>query len=138
MIRTGTTPEPRERLPEWLWHLGLLALLGLWWAVYRQLPGLAETVTALLPVERTSRAGEAVAFFLSDAPKVLMLLTLAVFVMGVVRTWFSAERTRALLAGRRQGIGNLRRVLSIRLIAVFVGTVAAGIVAVGFLFNALF
>ncbi len=32
----------------------------------------------------------------------------------------------------------LRKVLSIRLIAVFVGVVAAGILAVGFLFNALF
>jgi uncharacterized membrane protein YraQ (UPF0718 family) len=32
----------------------------------------------------------------------------------------------------------LRKVLTIRLLAVFVGVVAAGILAVGFLFNALF
>jgi hypothetical protein len=32
----------------------------------------------------------------------------------------------------------LRKVLSLRLIAVFIGVVAAGILAVGFLFNALF
>jgi hypothetical protein len=32
----------------------------------------------------------------------------------------------------------LRKVLTIRLMAVFVGVVAAGILAVGFLFNALF
>jgi uncharacterized protein len=32
----------------------------------------------------------------------------------------------------------LRKVLSLRLIAVFIGVVATGILAVGFLFNALF
>ena len=32
----------------------------------------------------------------------------------------------------------LRKVLSVRLIAVFIGVVTTGILAVGFLFNALF
>ena len=36
-----------------------------------------------------------------------MLLTLVVFGMGVVRSFFSPERTRALLAGRREGVGNV-------------------------------
>lgn len=135
MIRTDTLGEPRAGLSGWLWHAGLLALLGLWWVVYLQLPDFAETVTALLPVDRASRTGEAAAFFLYDAPKVLMLLTLAVFAMGVIRTWFSAERTRALLAGRRQGIGNLLAAglgiltpfCSCSAVPLFVGFVSAGV-----------
>jgi hypothetical protein len=36
-------------------------------------------------------------FFIFEVPKVLMLLTLIVFVMGIIRTFFSPEKTRALL-----------------------------------------
>ena len=56
-----------------------------------------------------SHLGEAVGFFIYETPKVLMLLTLVVFAMGVVRSFFSPERTRALLAGKREGLGNVRR-----------------------------
>lgn len=45
-------------------------------------------------------------FFAYDAPKVLLLLVAVVFVMGVVHTFFDPERTRALLSGKRLGIGN--------------------------------
>jgi len=38
---------------------------------------------------------------------VLLLLTVVVFVMGVVHTFISAERTRTLLSGKRTGIGNM-------------------------------
>ncbi|MDP2852308.1 MAG: permease, partial [Gallionella sp.] len=54
-----------------------------------------------------SHFAEAVHFFVFDTPKVLLLLTLIVFVMGVVQTFFSPQRTRALLAGKREGVGNL-------------------------------
>jgi uncharacterized membrane protein YraQ (UPF0718 family) len=135
MIRVDGGAAPRTAQPAWLWHLGIATLLLLWWAVYRQLPAFADAVTALLPVDRHGRFGQAVAFFLYDAPKVLMLLTLAVFVMGVLRSFFSAERTRALLAGRRQGVGNLLAALlgivtpfcSCSAVPLFVGFVSAGV-----------
>ena len=57
--------------------------------------------------DRFPPPGQAVQFFVYDTPKVLMLLTLVVFAMGVVRSFFSPERTRALLAGRREGFGNV-------------------------------
>ena len=62
---------------------------------------------SVLPLEPHGRLWEAVSFFLYDVPKVLLLLTGVVFVMGVIRSFFSAERTRALLAGRNEGIGNV-------------------------------
>ena len=99
--RFGGEPRPA------LLVLATLIGLALWWRLYRELQPISEWITAQLPLARTSHAAEAIAFFLYDVPKVFMLLVLIVFVMGVVRSWFSPEKTRALLAGRREGVGNV-------------------------------
>ena len=125
----------RKSLPDWLWHVGALAGVALWALVYSLLPALSEALVALLPVARHDAAGEALAFFLYDAPKVLMLLALIVFAMGVVRSFFSAERTRALLSGRREGVANvmaaglgvLTPFCSCSAVPLFVGFVSAGV-----------
>lgn len=88
----------------WLWTLLFLAT---WIALYASLDAIADSVLSLLPLERGTHLAEAVHFFVFDTPKVLLLLTLIVFVIGVAQTFFSPERTRALLAGRREGVGNL-------------------------------
>ncbi|MFN4240788.1 MAG: hypothetical protein ACK4E5_09150 [Erythrobacter cryptus] len=62
---------------------------------------------AQLPIAPGSHLVASVEFFFYDTPKVLMLLTLVVLAMGVVRTFFSPERARALLAGKREGLGNI-------------------------------
>jgi uncharacterized membrane protein YraQ (UPF0718 family) len=133
----GTVPLPIERphLSRLGWYGGTVLALLVWALVYPQLPALAEALVAVLPVERTSPVGEALWFFLYDAPKVLMLLTLVVFAMGVVRSFVSAERVRALLAGRREGVGNLLAAglgtatpfCSCSAIPLFVGFVSAGV-----------
>lgn len=78
----------------------------LWVLLYRALEPASHALVGLLPIDPTSHLGGAVQFFLYDTPKVLLLLTAVVFVMGVVHTFVAPERTRALLAGRRLGIGN--------------------------------
>jgi hypothetical protein len=86
-------------------------------------------------LEPDSRLAEAVRFFVYDTPKVLMLLTLVVFAMGVVRSFFSPERTRALLAGKREGLGNIAAAglgvftpfCSCSAVPLFVGFVSAGV-----------
>jgi len=88
----------------WLWTLLFLAA---WSALYASLDAIADGVLALLPLASGTHLAEAVHFFVFDTPKVLLLLTLIVFVIGVAQTFFSPERTRALLAGRREGVGNL-------------------------------
>ena len=102
---TTETHEPTvsQRRPDWLWHVGVPAFISLWYVVYGQLIPFSEWITSLFPVDRHSHTGEAIAFFFYDVPKVMMLLTLIVFAMGVVRTWFSPEKTRALLSGKRDG-----------------------------------
>ncbi|ATG46333.1 hypothetical protein CEW89_01365 [Celeribacter ethanolicus] len=121
--------------PDWLWHLGVAAFVVCWWLIYHRLQPLADWLTAQLPVERHSHTGEAIAFFLYDVPKVMMLLTLIVFAMGVVRSFFSPEKTRALLSGKREGVGNvlsaglgvLTPFCSCSAVPLFIGFVSAGV-----------
>ena len=76
-----------------------------WW--FRSLIPVSEALVQALPVERDSHLGGALQFFFYDTPKVLLLLTGIVFVMGIVHTFISPERTRALLSGKRLGVGNV-------------------------------
>lgn len=112
------------------------AALALWAAIYSNLKPAAEWVTyALLGLERPSRLGDAVAFFLYDAPKVLLLLVVVVFAVGIVRTFFTQERTRQLLAGRRESAGNVLAALlgvvtpfcSCSAVPLFIGFVTTGV-----------
>lgn len=112
-----------------------ILLLGTWAAVYAALSPASEWIVRQLPLDPTSGAAQALAFFIYDTPKVLMLLTLIVFAMGVVRSFFSPERTRALLAGRREGVGNvaaaglgvLTPFCSCSAVPLFIGFVSAGV-----------
>ena len=86
--------------------LFLIIATAIWFALYRALIPASEALVAALPVDRASHLGGALQFFFYDTPKVLLLLTGIVFVMGIVHTFVSPERTRALLSGRRLGTGN--------------------------------
>ncbi len=87
-------------------RLGIL--LAAWAAAYAILEPLSRWLTFdLLRLARGSHLGESVAFFLYDTPKVLLLLTLIVFLVGIVRSFFTPERSRAILAGKRESVGNV-------------------------------
>lgn len=118
-----------------LWSVCALVAIALWFAVYRQLEAFSERIVSWLPVERDTPFGEATVFFFYDAPKVLMLLALVVFAMGVVRSFFSPERTRAILAGKNEGLGNVAAAClgvvtpfcSCSAVPLFIGFVSAGV-----------
>jgi uncharacterized membrane protein YraQ (UPF0718 family) len=113
-----------------------LALAGvLWLALYSALIPASEALVAALPVDRSRHLGGALQFFLYDTPKVLMLLTGVVFVMGMVNSVFTPERTRALLAGRTEGVANVMAAslgvvtpfCSCSAVPLFIGFVQAGV-----------
>ena len=112
----------------------LLAAL-IWMAVYLSLVPVAEAIVAALPVDRESHLGGALQFFFYDTPKVLLLLTAVVFVMGMVNSYFTPERTRALLAGRTEGVANVMAAglgiatpfCSCSAVPLFIGFVQAGV-----------
>lgn len=122
-------------VPDWVWYSGVAGAGALWWLVYSQLIPFSEWVTALIPIPRESHTAEAIAFFVYDVPKVLLLLTLVVFVTGVLRSWFSPEKTRAILAGRHAflgyplgaALGVLTPFCSCSSVPLFIGFVSAGV-----------
>ncbi len=126
---------PKTPTPAWVWSAGVAAFVALWWLVYGQLIPFSEWLVGLLPVDRASHTGEALAFFFYDVPKVMMLLALIVFAMGVVRSFFSPEKTRAMLSGKREGVGNvlsaslgiLTPFCSCSAVPLFIGFVSAGV-----------
>mgnify|MGYP005841590785 CR=1 FL=1 len=120
---------------DWRWYAGVPVAALVWYLLYGQLIAFSEWATALFPVDRDSHTGEAIAFFVYDVPKVLLLLTLIVFVTGVLRSWFSPEKTRAILAGKRvifgyplaAFLGVLTPFCSCSSVPLFIGFVSAGI-----------
>ena len=133
MTSTTTAPNPAfASRAAWAWTL---AFLVAWIALYASLARIADVALSLLPLERGTHLAEAVHFFIYDTPKVLLLLTLIVFAMGVVQTFFSPERTRALLAGKREGVGNVMSAslgivtpfCSCSAVPLFMGFVMAGV-----------
>jgi hypothetical protein len=113
-----------------------LAALAAWWLVYRRLEAFAGWATySLLRLPEGSHVGSTVEFFVHETPKVLLLLVLVVFGVGIVRTFFTPERTRALLQGRRESVGNVLAALlgvvtpfcSCSAVPLFIGFVTAGV-----------
>jgi uncharacterized protein len=131
MLQDGSRGLPQSAL----WLAGTALAVVIWSVVYWQLVPLSEWTVSLLALERGSHLADAIHFFVYDTPKVLMLLTLIVFAMGIVRSFFSPERTRALLAGRREGLGNVAAAglgivtpfCSCSAVPLFVGFVSAGV-----------
>ena len=120
----------------------------LWWGVYSQLEPVAAWITSsLFKLDRGTHLGSAVAFFVFEAPKVLMLLTLVVFCVGIVRSFFTPQRTRTILAGKRESAGNVMAALlgvvtpfcSCSAVPLFIGFVTTGVplgVTLSFLISA--
>jgi uncharacterized membrane protein YraQ (UPF0718 family) len=132
-MSTLSTPlKPWPSRQPWMF-LGLAAII--WFALYKTLDPAAEALVAALPVDRASHLGGALQFFFYDTPKVLMLLTGVVFVMGMVNSYFTPERTRALLAGRTEGVANVMAAslgivtpfCSCSAVPLFIGFVQAGV-----------
>jgi uncharacterized protein len=113
-----------------------LALAAIAWLMaYQALQPTVQALLELLSVDRAGQLGRAIEFFLYDTPKVLLLLTLVVFIMGMVNSYFTPERTRALLAGRAEGAANVMAAglgvvtpfCSCSAVPLFIGFVQAGV-----------
>ena len=100
-----------------LWVAGTVAFIAAWFVLYRYNKAAQRAIVMVLEAPMVHRAASASTgepslptrsrFSSMIPPKVLTLLTIVVFGMGVVRSFFSPERTRAVLAGRHEGLGNV-------------------------------
>ncbi len=121
-----------------LWRV--LALVGLaaaaWLVAWLNIERLAGWLTYdLAGLAEGSHLGESLAFFLYDVPKILLLLAGMIFLVTLLRSFFSPEQTRQLLGGKRQGVGNVLAALlgvvtpfcSCSAVPLFIGFVESGI-----------
>jgi uncharacterized membrane protein YraQ (UPF0718 family) len=131
-----TISDRSTTLTSWRRLLYVGAAAVLWLIAYNMIEPLAHWLTyRALGLAADSRLGEALAFFFYDVPKILLLLAGMVFLISIVRTFFSPERTRALLGGKREGIGNVIAAClgivtpfcSCSAVPLFIGFVEAGI-----------
>jgi uncharacterized protein len=109
---------------------------AVWWFLYSWNRPFWDTVVFdVVGLDEQSRLGGSVHFFFYDVTKIALLLTGVIFAVTVLRSFMSVERTRALLGGRRAGVGNVAAAglgvvtpfCSCSAVPVFIGFVAAGV-----------
>jgi uncharacterized membrane protein YraQ (UPF0718 family) len=114
----------------------LLLALPLWALFYAACRPLAHGIAFhLFRLPEKSHLGEAVAFFFYDVPKVLLLLTLVVFIVTFLQSFVSPGKVRDALAKRRAGLGNALASLfgiitpfcSCSAVPLFIGFLRAGV-----------
>jgi len=85
-----------------------LILIPVWYVVYTNLQPLTDWfVDLVLGMTKGDRLTESMRFFIFEFPKVLMLLVLIIFFVGILRSYFTAERTRKALEGKKTFTGNV-------------------------------
>jgi hypothetical protein len=117
-----------------LWLPGLL--LPVWYLIYHYLQPIADwLVDDVIGMTKGAHLTEAARFFVFELPKVLLLLALIIFFVGIIRTYFSPERTRKMLEGKSTFTGNVMASLlgivtpfcSCSAIPLFLGFVESGV-----------
>lgn len=110
--------------------------LLVWIVLYHYLQPVADFLTEhAFGLEKGNHLTETIRFFIFEFPKVIMLLTLIVFFVGIIRSYFSPEKTRKMLEGKKTFTGNIMASMlgivtpfcSCSAIPLFLGFVESGI-----------
>jgi uncharacterized membrane protein YraQ (UPF0718 family) len=110
--------------------------ISLWIFIYRMLQTAVDfLIDSVFHMASGEHLTEALRFFIFEVPKVMMLLMLIVFFVGILRSFFSPEKTRKALEGKPLFLGNIMASLlgivtpfcSCSAIPLFLGFVEAGI-----------
>jgi len=111
-------------------------LCSIWFLIYHFLQPVTDwLIDDLFNMPSGKRLTEAIRFFIFEVPKVLLLLILIIFLVGIVRSFFTPEKTRKVLEGKSLFTGNILAALlgivtpfcSCSAIPLFLGFVEAGI-----------
>ncbi|MCG8410150.1 MAG: permease [Bacteroidales bacterium] len=114
----------------------LCLFLIIWFLCYSYLSSFSNfIVDTILNLESGRHFTEAFRFFIFEVPKVFLLLILIILVVGIIRTYFSAEKTKEILKGKPLFIGNIMAAFlgivtpfcSCSAIPLFLGFIEAGI-----------
>ncbi len=113
-----------------------IILLPIWIFLYHHLQTFADfIINDIFQMSTGKHLTETLRFFIFEVPKVLMLLVLIIWGVGIIRTYFTPERTRKILQGKSLFTGNILSALlgivtpfcSCSAIPLFLGFVEAGV-----------
>lgn len=90
---------------------------------------------SLLKLEHGSRLADALEFFIYDTIKIFLLLSVIIFIVSIIRSFFPPERTKRILSHKKEFIGNILAALlgvvtpfcSCSAVPLFIGFVEAGV-----------
>jgi uncharacterized membrane protein YraQ (UPF0718 family) len=127
-----------DRMPETRRGRGLALTAGaaVWFAAYQLNEHLWDWILyGAFGMDPSARVTETIHFFVYDTIKITLLLVLIIFAVTFLRSYMSVERTRALLGGKREGVGNVMAAglgvvtpfCSCSAVPAFIGFVAAGV-----------
>ena len=113
-----------------------LILLPVWYVIYSNLQPVTDWfIDTVLEMTKGAKLTEALRFFIFEFPKVILLLVLIIFFVGILRSFFTPERTRKALEGKSTFMGNIMAALlgvvtpfcSCSAIPLFLGFVESGV-----------
>jgi uncharacterized membrane protein YraQ (UPF0718 family) len=113
-----------------------LLMLPVWVLLYMNLQNIADLIIDdVVGMTAGKHLTETLRFFIFEVPKVMLLLVLIIFGVGIIRSYFSTEKTRKMLQGKSLLTGNVMSALlgivtpfcSCSAIPLFLGFVEAGI-----------
>jgi uncharacterized membrane protein YraQ (UPF0718 family) len=114
----------------------VVLLLAVWFIIYHYLQPLTNLIVLdLFGMKAGTKLAETLRFFLFEVPKVLMLIVLIIFVVGIIRSYITPEKTRKVIEGKPLFIGNILAAMtgiitpfcSCSAIPLFLGFVETGI-----------
>lgn len=117
------------------WFLPTL-LIPLWILLYWNLNPISDfVINDIIRLPQGKHLTETLRFFIYEVPKVMLLLVLIIFLVGILRSYFTTEKTRSVLEGKSLFTGNVLASLlgivtpfcSCSAIPLFLGFVEAGI-----------
>jgi uncharacterized membrane protein YraQ (UPF0718 family) len=113
-----------------------LLMLPVWVLLYMNLQNIADLIIDdVVGMTAGKHLTETLRFFIFEVPKVMLLLVLIIFGVGIISSYFSTEKTRKMLQGKSLLTGNVMSALlgivtpfcSCSAIPLFLGFVEAGI-----------
>ncbi len=133
-ISTGPDAKPFSNIKIILFRM--VAGIVIWYFFYANLDPIAKYITySIFGLAQGTHMASAIEFFVFEVPKVILLLVLVIFFVGIIRSFFTAERTRAMLAGKSLFVGNVMAATlgivtpfcTCSAIPLFIGFVEAGV-----------
>lgn len=89
----------------------------------------------IFKIQQGTKLADAVDFFIYDSLKIFFMLMVIIFIVSIIRTYFSPEKTKQFLSHKRELLGNIMAAMlgivtpfcSCSAVPVFIGFVEAGI-----------